>query len=233
VSHVSQLVLDELASELPTDAAAKAHVDSCADCRAKLELITAARARTKESVGYPRTLARISSAAEAPPAWRSWLAVLAPALAAGALFFVAIHTGQQEGERLKGLATLDFVRRDGAVVTEVRPGTRLKIKLGAGGHRHALVLSVDDKGAVEQLWPEVLASTALPGSGVVTLPRELEATPGSVRVYARVGNEPIDVPRTILELEDAVKANKGPVLETPPPVGWGAQAVTKRLDVLP
>ena len=67
-AHVSQLVLDELASDVPTPPDAKAHVQSCAECTAKLEAVKAARTAIAQSFGYSRVKARLT--AERPPRWR-------------------------------------------------------------------------------------------------------------------------------------------------------------------
>jgi len=201
--HVSQLVLDELAAGLLPS---HAHVDGCEQCRSKLDALKARARASRTSFGYARTKARVLSPRPSP--WR-WVALLATPLVAAAVFFVAVHEGQQEGERLKGTPSIDFVRADGVSVTDVRPGTRLKLKVGAAGFTHALALAVDDKGSVEQLWPEAGADDTLPGRGVVTLPRELEATPGPVTVHVLLSNAPIDAAKARADVGAALKAAPG------------------------
>jgi hypothetical protein len=211
--HVSALVLDELASG---PGPSNAHVESCEQCRAKLNALKTQAQASRASFGYARTKARVL--APKPSPWR-WVALVATPLVAAGLFFVALHSGQQEGDRLKGTPSIDFVRADGVAVTDVRPGTHLKLKVGAAGFTHALALAVDDKGAVEQLWPQDGADDTLPGRGVVMLPRELEATPGPVTVHVLLSQAPIDSAKAKADVDAALKAAAG--------------SASKRLNVSP
>jgi hypothetical protein len=200
--HVSQLVLDELVAGGP----ANAHVDGCPECRARLDALKTSAAASRASFGFSRTRARVL---EPPTARWRWVALLVTPLAVAALFFVALRSGQLEGERLKGTPTLDFVLSDGSTTTDVRPGTRLKLKVGAAGFTHALVLAVDDRGDVVELWPAENGDDRLPGSGAVTLPRELEATPGAVTVHVLLSNGPLDARAARADVGAALKGAAG------------------------
>lgn len=178
--HVSQLVLDELV----TQGGSNAHVEGCADCRQRLQALKTSAAASRASFGFSRTRTRVM--VPEPSRWRL-IALGAVPLLAGALFFIAIQLGQREGERLKGTPTLDFVTSDGETVTAVRPGTRVKLRVGAAGFTHAKAFA-----DLEQLWPEAGGDDRLPTSGIVTLPRVFEATPGSVTVRVLLSNTPIE-----------------------------------------
>jgi hypothetical protein len=201
--HVSQLVLDELLA----GAAPNAHVEGCADCKARLEVLKTHASASRANFAYARTRARVTSPSPAPMPWR-WIAALLIPLAALVLFFVVPHTAttQGEGERLKGSASLDLITPDGVSVTHVRAGTRLKLKVGAGGFTHALAVAVEDNGTVEQLWPAPGGDDTLPGTGFVTLPRELEATPGPVTVHVLLSKAPIDAAKAKADLGAAMSA---------------------------
>jgi hypothetical protein len=203
--HVSQLVLDELLAGAP----ANAHVEGCAECRTRLETLKSQAAASQASFAYARTRARLTTPAPAPTPWK-WIAALLVPLAA-ALLVLLVPRGpaplvEGQGERLKGTASLDFITRDGISVTEVHPGTRLKLKVGAATFTHGLALAVEDNGAIEQLWPDPGADDTLPGTGFVTLPRELEATPGPVTVHVLLSNAPIDAVKAKADLGAAMKS---------------------------
>jgi len=189
--HLSDLALDELLAQ----GTSNAHVDGCADCRAKLETRKAQAQASKAAFAYARTKARVS-AQVVPSPWR-WIAVLVTPFALVGLLWVAIQKNPSDGERLKGAASIDFVTRDDITVTEVPAGTRLKLKIGTAGFAHARVVAVDDGGHSEQLWPETNGDDKLPGTGVVTLPREFEATPGPVTVQVTLWNEHIESGTTV------------------------------------
>lgn len=200
--HVSQLVLDELLAGAPPNA----HVEGCAECRARLEALKTEAGASRASFAYARTRARVTAEPAAATPWRWVVALLLPLAAALLFFLIPRGVEPQTGERLKGTASVDFITRDGISVTEVRPGTRLKLKIGAAGFSHALVLAVEDTGSIEQLWPDAGADDTLPGTGVVTLPRELEATPGPVTVHVLLSNGPLDAPKAKADLGAAMKS---------------------------
>jgi hypothetical protein len=177
--HVSALRLDELVAEGRSDP----HVEGCAECQKKLDALKTEAAASRASFGFSRTRARVM--VPEPSRWRL-IALGAVPLLAAVLFFFAIQLGQREGERLKGTPTLELITTDGSSVTAVRPGTHLRLKVGAAGFTHAKAFAGD-----EQLWPEAGADDRLPGTGVVTLPRVFEATPGSVTVRVLLSNTPI------------------------------------------
>jgi hypothetical protein len=217
--HVSQLVLDELVVGLPVAAEAKAHVDSCADCTARLEALQKAKADSIASFGYARTLARISAPSAAPSGWRWFWSLSTPLVTAIAVFiFLGLHPPDGAGQ-LKGSASLRLLGSNGAAVSSVHPGAHVKLEVGAAGFTHGLALGLEENGNVEQLWPEAGADDRLPGTGIVTLPRELEATPGSVTVYVLLSNTAIDAARAKADLPAAVRA--------------AAASVSQRLEVVP
>lgn len=227
MSHVSQLVLDELAAELATPPEAKAHVDGCAECTARLAALKAARTAAAQTFGYSRTKARVT--AERPPRWRELMPFIVP-VAAAIVFFAVVAIDWRpdpETERLKGAAFVEFVQ-GGKAVTEVQPGSRLALKVGAAGKHYALVLAVDQERRIEELW-----SGKLPAGAVVTLPKELEVTPGSVAVHAFLGDAAPDPKVVVPAVEAALRAYAGWPLEAPAPQIEGLVVATQRLYVKP
>lgn len=224
--HLSQLVLDELASDLAVEPQAKEHVGGCAHCAEQLAATRRAREASMKSFGWARTRARLT--AERPSRLRELMPFLVPVLAALLFFFVLSldFTSKKPDTRLKGAASIEFVRA-GVTVNEVVPGDRLQLKVGAAGHTHALVLAVDKDRRVEQLW-----AGPLPPGALVTL-RELEVTLGSVTVHAFLSNAPLEPRVVVPALEAAMKDYGGWPLEAPPPQLAGVTVATQRLYVKP
>lgn len=226
-AHVSALVLDELASELPVAAESKAHVEGCSQCGARLAAIKQARAESQKAFGYSRVKARVS--AERPPRWRELMPFILP-VAAALLFFLVVSIdfggGKTDTERLKGGASIGLVEASGKKVTEVKPGARLRIEVGAAGNTHALVLAVDKDRNIEELF-----SGPLPAGAFVTLPKEVEVTPGSVTVHAFLSAAPLDPKLVVGALEGAMRDYAGWPLEAPPPKLEGVTVTSQRLYV--
>lgn len=223
--HASQLVLDELAAGLSAPADAKAHVDGCAECTARLKALEAARAAAAQSFGYSRTKARVT--AERPSRWRELMPFIVPVVAALVFFAVVAIDWRPDPqtERLKGGAFVELVH-GGRAVTEVQPGSRLALKIGTAGKQYALVLAVDKDRRIEELW-----SGKLPEGAIVTLPKELEVTPGSVAVHAFLGDAPPDPKVVLPALEQSLRDYAGWPLEAPPPKLEGLVVATTRLWV--
>ena len=228
-AHPSQLALDELASGLPAPEEAKAHVDGCPECTARLAATVAARQASERAFGYARVRARVT--AERPSRWRELMPFIVP-VAAALVFFLAISIdfggGKPDTERLKGGASVAFVTPAGQRVTEAKPGARLTLEVGAAGHPHALVLSVDKDRRVDVLW-----NGALPPGAIVKLPTELEVTPGPVAVHAFLSHAPLDAKLVVPAMETAITDYAGWPLEAPPPRLDGVTTATQRLYVTP
>ncbi|MBK7858752.1 MAG: hypothetical protein IPJ65_09045 [Archangiaceae bacterium] len=224
--HLSQLVLDELASEVAAPAGAREHLEGCAQCSARLAAVRRDREASVKSFGYARTRARV--AAERPARWRELLPFIVP-VAAALLFLViaSLNPGKAADPRLKGGPTVDFLRA-GQPVTEAKPGDVLELQLGAVGLRHAIVLSVDKDREVD-----VLFDGELPPGAVVTLPRRLEVTPGSVVVHAFLSEQPLDAKRAVSAMENEIRQYAGWPLEAPPPQSAGVTVASQRLYVKP
>jgi hypothetical protein len=224
---VSQLVLDELASGLAPPGEAQAHVDGCPDCAKRLEAIKAARAQSEQAFGYSRVKAQVT--AERPARWRELMPFIVP-VAAAIAFFVVVSLDwrpRKDTERLKGSAFVELVS-NGRAVTEARPGTKLQLKVGTAGKSHAFVISVDKDRNVEELW-----AGKLPAGAIVTLPMELEVTPGSVTVHAFLADAPPDPKAVVTAMQAAMVEYGGWPLEAPPPKLDGLTVATQRLYVTP
>jgi hypothetical protein len=224
-AHLSQLTLDELASGLPVDENDKQHVGACSDCRQRLEAALAARARSQAAFGYARTRARLT-AADRPRGLRAWLPFLIPALAASLLFVVALRTGPQQGERLKGAPFVEFTREDGTVISQARVGEIVGLKVGGGGYSQALVLAVDEAGAVDELWAGQMTES-------VRLLPHFEVTPGSVVAHAFFSDQVLDAPGLKAALTAQVRARAGSPLEARAPPLEGGAVATRKLSVVP
>jgi hypothetical protein len=225
-AHVSQLVLDELASGLPAPGGSKEHVELCPECSGRLQATLRTRDASKGSFGWARTMARVT--AERPPRWRELLPFIVPVLAAVLFFVVAsLDWRPKATERLKGGASVEFVN-GGKQVTQAKPGDRLSLEIGAAGHSYALVLAVDKDRHVEVLW-----EGKLPPGAIVTLPAQVEVTPGPVTVHAFLSNAPLEARVVVPAMENAMTEYGGWPLEAPPPRLPGTTSATQRLYVTP
>jgi hypothetical protein len=193
--HLSALTLDEAAAGLPIKQEARAHLDTCDSCKARLARLQDERKAIITHPGYEATFHRIRSVAEHRVPERSrwrWLFGLLPAAAAVAvLLFVIRPAPHDDGERVKGAPSLTLVRPNGArVAPPLHPGERFSVYIHGAGQRYGLVMSVDDHGNVEQLWP-----TQGTGSGPLTSgptsTGTFEVTAGDFTLYAFFSDEPL------------------------------------------
>lgn len=221
--HVSSLQLDTLAAGLPVDAAVPAHVQSCAECQAKLDAAKAARAAVLRSPQFEATLAKLQPApVQQRPRW------LAPVLAFAAALLVLVIGSRfvrpADDTLLKGAQTVELLR-DGAPVTQAKVGEKLTLAVGAGGQSAVAVFTLDGKGEVEVLLP----STPVAKGARVPVGNQLEVTAGSLAVFACFGADPLKTDALRAEVfARAVDAKANP-LDAKPPDG----CAKARLEVLP
>jgi hypothetical protein len=224
--HVSQLVLDELASEVAAPPGAREHVEGCAECGARLASTRRAREASVSAFGWSRTRARLIG--ERPARWRELMPFIVPTLAAAVFFTIAsLNLGTRPGSRVKGAASVEFVRA-GQKVTEAKPGDSLSVEVSTLGNTFGLLLAVDKDRRVDVLW-----QGELPSGAIVTLPTELEVTPGPVAVHVFLSHAAIDPKLVVPAMEASIRDYGGWPLEAPPPKAKGVITATQKLYVTP
>ena len=195
--HLSALDLHEAAAGLAPPAAST-HLEGCAECRAKLGELSAARAAVIADPAFRHTRARIPT----PKAnLRWWLASAGVTVAAVAL--LVLPAKLLPGTRAKGAAALSLRTGTGAEVTAPRVGDRVVLRLSAGPHRQALAVAIDGHGAAEQLWPIGTGgkSGAVAPGEHVSLGQVV--TPGAARVVAAFSDEPVTLAELIAHIKRA------------------------------
>ncbi len=220
--HVSPLVLDSVAAGLPVEAEARAHVAECAQCAGAVVARKAASAAFLERPEARRRLGILQSqvvvAAERPAmAW--WVKVLAFAVPVAVALVLVMRVGALGGgDRVKGAAEL-MVLLDGGAVTSVPVGSAVTLAMGGGGAAYAAVLSVDESGGVDIVWPvKGDRSQRLEGGAREKL-AEFQVTPGSLTLRAFLSDESMSLDALLRAMPDG-----GAV---------GTRTVSMRLEVTP
>jgi len=226
--HASDLRLDELAAGMEVGEGTRAHVAGCQECSARLRQIETARARAKEMPGFHRVKARVRALSERRR-W-TWAVFAAPAVAVAlVLVLVVVRPGAEPGTRVKGGFSIAAVTADGREVQRARPGDRLNLAIGAAGRSEVLVLGVDDRGAVEVMWPPMAPRSvqAPPGARAVLQP-PFEITPGSFALYALFADAPIPAgpakEALAAEVQAAQAVGKSPLDARAPSGPWDGTA---------
>lgn len=188
--HLSSLQLDELAAGLAPE---PPHLADCAECRARLDALRAARAAFAQHPDAARVLWRLTDAPAPIPLPRRRLMPLvaagALALAAG-LVLILQQPFDDETPRLKGAPTVELLDETGAPVTRAKVGQSLTLAVGGAGAQYAAVFAEEPGGARTLLWPQAGATLAPLEPGARVRLRQLEVTPGAVTVRARFGETP-------------------------------------------
>jgi hypothetical protein len=176
-AHLSALQLDEQLTGAPPDA----HLETCAECRRRLEqakrdhaaLLARPAARALEAKLLERHAARPLSA---PLRTVLWLAPLAASL----LLFFAWPRGADDGDRVKGAPMVMLLDDKGVAVTSARVGDALSLAVRFSGAepRQVTVVAVDATGKRDKLW----AGSVRPNERVAL--SQLVVTPGNVEVIA-------------------------------------------------
>ncbi len=205
--HLSRFALDRSLGGSASPEA-DAHVQRCAECRARLD----ARRRTLDAIAaepaFARGRARLLTATRPPPAirrrWR-WSAGALAVAAVAVVVWVGLGGGPGgdpggvtapgrtggDGLRAKGDFALSVVRTaDGRATGPFPPGAEVELRVG-GWQAAALVLALDDQGGASVIWP--------PGgteSGLITADGRLEprfrVTPGDLLLLSIFSATPID-----------------------------------------
>lgn len=205
--HLSDLRLDEIAAGMPVSGEARAHAEACPECGVRLREIDAARKSARGSHGYHRVQARLK--APEPRRWR-WFALAIPAAVAAmvvAVVVARVEEPREPGVRLKGGYAVALLAGNGSEVERARAGERLTLAVGAAGRAEALVLAVDEGGAVEVLWPVGgVRSAPVPSGARAKLEPSFEVTPGAIAVHALFANGAIEAGAAKAALEAEVEA---------------------------
>lgn len=233
------------AGELQGEArsAFEAHVAGCATCRERLAVLAADR---RSLQARPELLARLEArAAPAAAPRRRWFGpqrIVGLAVAAGLALISAtafersqrqLQPTDTEWDGRKGAVAFDLfvggVERPRLVEgePELRPGERIRIALTPGPHRYAVVVSVDEHGAVSPLYP--VSGSSLP------IPRDARPLPDSVafdgvgqeRLIAVLSDEPVSVAEVVQAAERSFSA--GQRLEAMAPLGMGSLELVRQV----
>jgi hypothetical protein len=190
--HLSAFLLDDLAAaaagaQAQTPPEARAHLEGCAQCRARLDLLASERTQAQGDPRFEQTFARL------PKEQRRGLRWLWPVLgAAGAAAALLLVLQPDRGLRTKGAASLTLFAKSGAPVSAPRSGEQVELRVLGASHRFALVAAREETGHLAVLWPAgAQQSGALPSGALLSLP--LTATPGRVRVIGLFSDRPLSL----------------------------------------
>lgn len=228
---VPDLLVEQLRlGELDPDTAAAVRARLASDGDHRLATLDAEDAAIRAAYPPARIVPRIE--ARLPPP-RRWWPVIVPTViaAAAAVIFlarpvpvtVAHQPATVPSERAKGplTPTLQVVRADEPGVlsddTLAAAGEEVQLRFQPRGAAHAVIVSVDGRGAATLHWPDAPAEpTALPaGRQTVTLGHayELDDAPRFERFFLVTADTPLD-PAALLEAAKA--AGESAPLDCPP-----------------
>jgi hypothetical protein len=221
LDHLDDCALDllSLGIDLPEAADSRAHLETCADCRAALAERGALRGHFERDV-LPRTLgkvrARIQDEQEAPARSRPF-AWLFPLAACAALAVVGLKPAPEtapaaDGDlRVKGGATLQLFVKRGEQVFEahegdaLQPGDAVRFVIFPGGEKNLVVGSVDGAGHASIYLPQQgTDSSTIEPDRTYTSPLSitLDAAPGPERVFAILSPAPLSLERVKAALRE-------------------------------
>ncbi|MEW6434177.1 MAG: ACP synthase [Myxococcota bacterium] len=215
VSHPSELKLRALLAGEPVDEALKAHAAACATCQARLEGFQEEQARFEAEIPFERFAAGVERAARTPrkTPWRPMASHnVRFALAIAASFVALVGVQRLAGApdsptRPKGGADVEVVvagshggpqrlaSADPSTPEALGPGERVRVGLKAGPWTYAVVVSVDEAGAVSPVYDAGGHSLALARTADTQfLPDSLEFTgKGLERVIVVLSDRPLSL----------------------------------------
>ncbi len=228
--HLSSLELD-IAVTGALDGARRTHLDGCADCRQRLERERTATEAVKALPGHDATLSRLAQKTQPqakvlPFRGRAPLLVAA-ALAVAAAVVLLVAPPKDEENRIKGAASVELIGAGDTPVTSAKVGDAVQLAVGAAGESYALVLSVDEHGTIEPLWPAGAAQSGPAPKGARAVLQSMEVTAGNVTLVAVFSPQPVELALARGAVMAALREGKSlEQLEVP-----GAVTATTRLQV--
>jgi hypothetical protein len=213
--HVSSFVLDEAAAQLALSDAARAHLEQCVECGARLgERRREARA-VRDAPYFERAFAHLhESATSASRRWWTapqWAAALG---ALAAVVMVAVLSPPPPMSRTKGGPSLSVLRIGPSNGPVLSPGEHVQLSVTTAGHSYALVVGVDESGAASAVWPVGANQSGPVPGGIGKLKPPFEVTPGALTLYAFFSDAPLDANDVKQAVEEALA--KG--TQTVPPI---------------
>jgi len=229
--HLSALELDIAVSGGTLAPDRTAHLGECGDCKQKLERERSAADAVRSRPEFSATLARLSSqpsvGAKVIPLWRRAPVLMTAALAAAAALVMIINPPTADDSRLKGSANVELIGETSHAVKSAKVGERLQLALGAAGKPYAMVLGVDEHGAVDAVWPLSGQRSGPAPKGARTVVSGFEVTEGSLTLVALYSDQPLELGEASKTLAGALKDGKVPAtLELP-----GIVTATAHLEV--
>lgn len=227
-SHLSSLVIDELAAGLENRDAA-AHLAACAECQQRLATVKQNHEAISALPAFQQRLEAVKLEAGAPGR-RPWLRVVSIALPLTAALALFVFWPRGDDVLLKGVPTVELLSNDVPVVV-AKPGDRVTLAVGGAGATHAVVFGIDASGDVTKLWPAGGDAAAIAPGARVPLDVSFEVTPGDLLLLGFFSNAPQPTDPIRQALERTVAATRAP-LQVVAPTGFGAIA-RGRLTVAP
>ena len=244
--HLSALALDEAAAGIPSPTQTE-HLNACADCSAKVaqRVASASALRTTPEAERRKLLLReaaqriersAASEEQKSPWWSlpPWMkygvafASLVVVVGVGLRVTQTSPTPAGEEVRLKGAATVELVDARGSRVGEAKVGDAVRLRVGGAGAKFAAVLSVDEAGNVEVVWPKDSDVTrAVAPGAAVPLGEAFEVTPGSFALHAFFTDAPEALKPAMAALRESAAQEKSAgrrALDAPTPKLGTAQA---------
>lgn len=243
LTHPSEFALRRLFAGEAVDEATRSHARECAACQRRLETLEGEQARFAAEIPFERFAAGVERAARTPrkPASRSLASPnlrFALAIAASLLALVGAQRLAAEPEsttRIKGgggaaLAGVEVVvaststgvqRRaseDPSTPEALAPGERVRLGLKAGPWAYAVVVSVDETGAVTPIYDEAGRSLPLTkATATQYLPDSLEFTGrGLERVIVVLSDSPLSLGEVTAAVRSRYEASHGDLTHLAP-----------------
>lgn len=203
MSHLSDLILDELLAGLPVPPEAQEHLARCLRCGERRSALERLRVQTLESPEAQFLPTRLL--AETPRRERNWLRWIAPVAAVCLASLTLVLLPTRQTVRLKGTPAVELLRAPGAQ-GPLHPGEPVTLALGAAGHPYALVFSRAADGTVERLWPENGDRSGRTHDGTRAPLASLSITPGDFDLIAVLSDSPL----SSQAVADAIAHHAGP-----------------------
>jgi hypothetical protein len=186
--------------------------------------------------GFRETRQRLAARAQPKRRRWAWWSAGGLSIALAASLALVLTSRSEPRIRYKGRPRIELLREPDAT-GPVHAGEHVSLVMHAAGHPYALLMAIDEKGAVEQVWPaQGTQSGRLPPQHPdQPLEPGFEVTPGSFAVHAFLSDAPLNTTEAAEALHRAFV--EGRDLSTATPAGWvpseeNARA-TLKVEVVP